>query len=97
MHGGISPENLYITKTGKIKIGGLNFCTQLTTDDSSPAPVQPMTRFNEFQMYPNLKFSAPEISATSARCSPYSDLFSLGCIIYYLLNLSKHKEPFLLT
>lgn len=26
VHGGISPENLYLTKTGKVKIAGLNFC-----------------------------------------------------------------------
>ena len=27
VHGGISPENLYLTKTGKVKIAGLNFCS----------------------------------------------------------------------
>ena len=27
VHAGISPENLYITKGGKIKIGGMNFAT----------------------------------------------------------------------
>jgi SCY1-like protein 2 len=27
VHGGISPENLYLTKNGKVKIAGLSFCT----------------------------------------------------------------------
>ena len=27
IHAGLSPENLYITKEGKLKIAGLNFCT----------------------------------------------------------------------
>jgi SCY1-like protein 2 len=27
VHGGISPENLYLTKGGKVKIAGLNFCS----------------------------------------------------------------------
>ena len=55
-----------------------------------------MVRFNEFQMYPNLKFSAPEISATTARCSTGSDLYSLGCIIYFLMSLARNRDPYLL-
>jgi serine/threonine protein kinase len=26
VHGGISPENLFITESGKVKLGGFNFC-----------------------------------------------------------------------
>lgn len=56
VHGGLAPENLYLTKAGKLKIAGLNFCAQLGTDEQVAAPVQPMVKFNEFYMYPNLKF-----------------------------------------
>ena len=27
IHGGLSPEGLFITKAGKLKIGGLSFCS----------------------------------------------------------------------
>lgn len=27
VHGGISPENLFVTENGKIKLGGFNFCS----------------------------------------------------------------------
>jgi SCY1-like protein 2 len=62
VHGGISPENLYLTKNGKVKIAGLNFCAQLGTEEESAIGVAPNTKFNEHLMFPNLKFAAPEIT-----------------------------------
>lgn len=32
VHCGISPENLYLTKSGKIKVAGFNFSTQIGTE-----------------------------------------------------------------
>lgn len=96
VHTGISPENLYVTSTGKLKIAGFSFSTQMTTEESMSAPLYPNTRFNEFNLLPNLKFSAPEISGSQARCSTYSDLFSIGCVIYFLLSLDQRKDPFIL-
>ena len=69
VHGGLSPENLYVTKMGKLKIAGLNFCAQIGTDENISAPVMPNVKFNEFLMYPNLKFAAPEISRQMPTCS----------------------------
>ena len=37
VHTGLAPECLFITKTGKLKIAGLNFCTHLHTEDQIPA------------------------------------------------------------
>ena len=67
VHGGLSPETLYVTKSGKLKIGGLNFCVQLGTDDTVALPVGPNLKFNEHFMYPNLKFAAREVSDQIAR------------------------------
>jgi SCY1-like protein 2 len=33
VHGGLAPETLFLTKDGKIKIGGFNFCTHLGTEE----------------------------------------------------------------
>jgi hypothetical protein len=27
VHGSLAPENIFITKQGKLKLGGLNFCS----------------------------------------------------------------------
>ena len=62
VHGGISPENLFITESGKVKLGGFNFCAQIGTEESQTIPVNPNIKFNQFHFYPNLKFAAPEIS-----------------------------------
>jgi len=97
VHGGLAPENIFVTKSGKIKIGGLNFCTLLGTEEVQPIPVQPNVKFNEYVMYPNLKFAAPEISQQSPKCSTYSDIFSCGCLIYYLLALDRGQDPFILS
>jgi serine/threonine protein kinase len=48
-------------------------------------------------MYPNLKFAAPEISAQPPKCSQWSDLYSVGCVLYYLLALEKNQDPFILS
>ena len=58
--------------------------------------MSPNTKFNEFAMYPNLSFSAPEISQQIAKCSTQSDLFSVGCVLYFLGSLTGGRDPFLL-
>ena len=39
VHAGLSPENLYVTKVGKLKIAGLNFCSPMGTEESISVPV----------------------------------------------------------
>lgn len=97
VHAGIAPENIFITKAGKIKIGGLNFSTMIGTEGDCNVPIMPMTRFNEFLMYPNLRFAAPEISNQMPKCSPSSDLYSIGALIFFLLAVEQKREPYLLS
>mmetsp|Transcript_7884 Transcript_7884/g.13219 ORF Transcript_7884/g.13219 Transcript_7884/m.13219 type:complete len:657 (-) Transcript_7884:705-2675(-) len=96
VHGGLAPETIFVTREGKIKIAGLNFCTPLGTEDQAPIHVSASVKFNEFFMYPNLKFQPQEVSSEPARCSPHSDLFSIGCLVFFLLQLEKGKDPFVL-
>ena len=48
-------------------------------------------------MVPNLRFSAPEISGQVV--SAQADIFSIGCIVYYLYQISvgKFSDPYLLS
>lgn len=62
VHAGLAPECLFITRDGKIKISGLNFCSQLSQENTTTPNFGPMICFNEYTMYPNLKFAAPEVS-----------------------------------
>ena len=97
MHAGLGPETLFLTVGGKLKIAGLNFCTRMGTEEETPMDaVTPNVKFNDYHMYPNLKFAAPEISQSTPRCSPQSDVFSVALIMYYLLALERGADPHLL-
>jgi serine/threonine protein kinase len=96
IHLGLSPENVFITKEGRVKIGGLNFAQQFSNAEQLGVPLNYELKINEFSMVPNLKFAAPEITEKGV-CSVESDLFSIGCIIYYMIATSKGKSPFILN
>lgn len=98
VHAGLSPENLYLTVSGKLKVGGLNFCTRIGTEEETPVEsISSNIKFNEFHMYPNLRFAAPEISQSVPKCSTQSDVYSFALILYYLLALDRKTDPYLLS
>jgi len=45
---------------------------------------------------PNLRFAALELS-DKMNCSIYTDLFSIGCLLYFMVSLNKNKDPFILN
>lgn len=57
-----------------------------------------MTRVREFSLVPNLRFGSPELTQ-SAMISAQTDIFSIGCLIYFLSALSKgrHSNLYLLN
>lgn len=81
----LSPDNIYITKQGKVKLGGMNLITELSPGVSKNVQFsyQPYMG-GSLALAPNLRFCAPEIPNES-KCSFASDIFSLGCVIYYLV------------
>jgi SCY1-like protein 2 len=96
IHMGLAPEHVYITADGKLKLAGLNFAVQFSTAESITVPMSHDLHINEYAMIPNLKYAAPEISE-SQQCSVYSDLFSVGTVLFYLVALNKGRNPNLLT
>jgi len=50
----------------------------------------------DIAIVPNLRFSAPEIS-DKQMCSFNTDLFSIGCLIYFMVAINKGKDPFILN
>ena len=76
IHGNLTPENIYITKDKKIKIGNFDIFKQLNN-------------YNDYLLVNNNDFSnyvAPEI-IKGENISNKVDIWSLGCILYELCEL----------
>lgn len=96
MHMGLAPEHIYITKEGKLKLGGLNFAQQFSTAESLHVPLNFDMKINDLAMVPNLRFAALELSEKQM-CSFYTDLFSVGCLLYFMVALNRGKDAFVLN
>jgi SCY1-like protein 2 len=94
-HISISPENVYITKNGKVKIAGFSCWTGIKDTASTINFSYSTFGDNNFALAPNLRFTAPEIVDENV-ATPQADVFSLGCVLYYLLNIDKGEDAFLL-
>ena len=96
VHLNLSPENIYITKTGRVKLGGMNFLTKCEPGQTARAQYSYRTYWNgQLALAPNLKFTAPE-QVTESKCDPSSDVFSIGCVAPFLLSLEAERKPFVL-
>ena len=76
IHGNITPENIYITKDKKIKIGNFSIFKQLNN-------------YNDYLESNNINYNnyiAPEIIKEESITNKV-DIWSLGCIIYELCSL----------
>jgi len=66
IHCNISPEHLYVTKSGKLKIGGLNFMLPFNSADPVATQFDYFQKVGDHSLVPNLCFAAPEISQSTA-------------------------------
>ena len=76
IHGNITPENIYITKDKKIKLGNFSIFKQLNN-------------YNDYLESNNINYNnyiAPEIIKEESITNKV-DIWSLGCIIYELCSL----------
>lgn len=88
VHFAVCPDNVYISTSGKWKLGGLNFACAYTQDTLARVDVdilqctKAMRGQNDVdRMSPLAMFTAPEV-VSSGRGMPGADIFSLGCSIY---------------
>jgi WD40 repeat protein/serine/threonine protein kinase len=81
VHRDIKPANLLLTRAGQVKIldMGLARVDQVAEDDSS-------TLTQEGSVMGSLDYIAPEQAKDSHQADIRSDLYSLGCSLYYLLS-----------
>lgn len=50
----------------------------------------------DLSVVPNLRFAPIELS-DKMQCSLNADLFSVGCLLYFMVSLNKGRDPFILN
>lgn len=104
VHLSVCPDNIYISKSGKWKLAGLNFSAAYTAD--SPAKLDPgvdlilsaktfRTGVEIEKIAPLISFTAPEVLASQSG-TPQSDIFSLGCSTYAIFKALSNTSSDLL-
>ncbi len=82
VHRDIKPENLFVTKHNQVKILDLGLA-RLLESDSDPTS---STLTNSFQVFGTAAFISPEQARCSATADGRSDVYSLGCTLYFMLR-----------
>lgn len=86
IHGTINPDNVFVTSSGQVKIGGLPF----STDDPSIEGADFKINDRNAAINPNVKYLAPEI-VFDEKVFYTSDMFSVGLSLYTILSIIKKK------
>ncbi|KAK6198822.1 kinase-like domain-containing protein [Scheffersomyces amazonensis] len=89
IHFNLQPSSIFINNQGDWKLGGFKFLQNL--NEISPSERDNFYIMNNTSLIPfvnlNLNFTAPElILDTQSKLDFANDIWSLGCIIYYLYN-----------
>ncbi|XP_014768329.1 SCY1-like protein 2 isoform X1 [Octopus bimaculoides] len=88
MHHNICPESIIVNKNGAWKLSGFEFCISSNNKSSQNFDFQEWEIDYPPISQPKLDYLAPEYSLTMT-CSPASDMFSLGMLIYTVCNNGK--------
>ncbi|KAK6454011.1 kinase-like domain-containing protein [Scheffersomyces xylosifermentans] len=89
IHFNLQPSSIFINNQGDWKLAGFKFLQNL--NEISPSERENFYIMNNSSMVPfanlNLNFTAPELLIDSqSKLDVANDIWSLGCIIYYLYN-----------
>jgi SCY1-like protein 2 len=62
IHLNLSPEHIYFTKEGRLKVAGLSFIQPFSTNEAVSVHFDYLMRLGDFAISPNLRFAAPELT-----------------------------------
>jgi SCY1-like protein 2 len=104
VHFAVCPDNIYISSSGKWKLGGLSFANTYTQETPARIDIDILqnTKHLKFQndidkISPSAYYTSPEV-ISSSKGTPQCDLFSLGCSIFSIYrSLSGDSELNLLS
>ncbi len=88
VHRDIKPSNLMVTNTGKTKLVRILDFGLVRSADEKNSSMEPATEEGLLGTY---DFMAPEQALNASKADIRSDLYSLGCTLYYMLT---GKVPF---
>ncbi|CEL64017.1 Protein kinase byr2 OS=Schizosaccharomyces pombe (strain 972 / ATCC 24843) GN=byr2 PE=1 SV=1 [Rhizoctonia solani AG-1 IB] len=85
-HGDLTPDNILVDGQGTLKLSILSFARVAA---SLPASSQVAVRPDN---YISARYSSPELLADSSRASPESDIWSFGCVAFWIYT-DLHPYP----
>jgi serine/threonine protein kinase len=91
VHRDIKPHNLMLTKTGQVKILDFGLARVAAGNAVDPASLTAMAITNPQTLMGTPDFLSPEQARSCVGLDIRSDLYSLGCTLYFLLT---GKPPF---
>jgi len=91
LHLDISPENVYLTPDGKLKIAGFFFSQPYNTPDATIPSNIDYSSASPNAILPHFAFTAPEV-VREGMASAASDAFSVGCLIFNLLQIANNGK-----
>jgi serine/threonine-protein kinase len=91
LHRDIKPHNLMVTKAGQVKILDFGLARVAAANGVDPASLTAMAITNPQTLMGTPDFLSPEQARSCVGLDIRSDLYSLGCTLYFLLT---GKPPF---
>jgi serine/threonine protein kinase len=77
LHGDVTPESIWVGPQGHVSLGELGWSRQLQSDECDVA---------QTQFAGNLRYAAPETFDSGGRLTAAADVYSLGAVLFELLN-----------
>jgi serine/threonine-protein kinase len=86
IHRDVKPHNLMLTRTGQVKILDFGLARVAHTDGLDPLSVTAQALTQPQTLLGTPDFLSPEQARSAVALDARSDLYSLGCTLYYLLT-----------
>lgn len=88
VHRNLKPSNIWLDEDGIIKVTSLSVARFLDEEDAESLTLQ-----HDQEVVGTVEYMAPEQLVDSHNIDPRADIYSLGCVLYFLLTGSHRYVP----